>query len=261
MYTDSDDYVTDESKKRSAEDNLGGRVEKSRKTHRTPTKQQRMEEDKLDTLISMMKDMKQDQTLIKNELQQLRIEQKKFSDEIMSIKKENELLREENNIIKQENMKIKQDMNDLKKNMEWLEKDKKKNNIVMSGLDVDKINNETMKTTLENFISKNLKVDIKIKSTAKLSSKTCLIEMANEEDKYKVMKNKSKLRNLSQQIFINNDLTKQERNKHKQMKVIAAQEKNKGKNVKIGYNRIVVEGEEWRWNKNNETLEKRQAKN
>lgn len=261
MRSDSDDYITDEGKKRYANDYLEGHFEKSKKTARTPTKQKTREEDKLDTLISMVKDMKEDQTLIKNELQQLRIEQKIFSDEIVSIKKENELLWEENNLIKQENTKIKQELNELRKNMEWMEKDKKKNNVLVSGMDLDKIGNENIKDTIEEFIEKNLGVKIVIKSTIKLSSKTCLIEMANQEDKYKVMKNKSKLKNHQQQIFINNDLTKKERNKQKQIKVIAEQEKNKGKNVKIGYNRIIIDGEEWRWNKDNETLEKQQAKN
>lgn len=53
----------------------------------------------------------------------------------------------------------------------------------------------------------------------------------------RIMKNKSKLKNLEpEKVYINDDLTKKERAKQKKMSNFARDEKSKGKNVKMRYN-------------------------
>ena len=44
-------------------------------------------------------------------------------------------------------------------------------------------------------------------------------------------------------------MTKEERIIQKKLRRIAQLERNKGKRIKVGYQKIIIEGETWRWNK------------
>lgn len=84
----------------------------------------------------------------------------------------------------------------------------------------------------------------------------------DRKDKEKTMKNKSQLKNIKNaRIYINNDLTKEEREKQKKIRQRAQQEKANGKTVKMGYNKLIIDGVEWKWNREKEDLEKSGTKN
>jgi hypothetical protein len=63
--------------------------------------------------------------------------------------------------------------------------------------------------------------------------------MEEWSEKVKVMKQKGKLREKkeTEEIFIDNDLTTQ-----KKQRTIAQEEERKGKKVKVGYRKITMEG-------------------
>jgi hypothetical protein len=62
--------------------------------------------------------------------------------------------------------------------------------------------------------------------------------------KEKVMKLKGKLREKkkTEKMFIDNDITKPEREIQKKLGTIAKEEKREGKEVKVGYRKISIEG-------------------
>jgi polysaccharide deacetylase 2 family uncharacterized protein YibQ len=62
--------------------------------------------------------------------------------------------------------------------------------------------------------------------------------------KEKVMKQKGKLtqKKETEKIFIDNDLTKQEREIQKKLRTIAKEQKRERKEVKIGYRHTTIEG-------------------
>ena len=77
-----------------------------------------------------------------------------------------------------------------------------------------------------------------------------------EEDKQTLMRNKYKLGNNSDEvIYLNEDMTKQEKEKAKQIRIMAKQEREKGKSVKIRYSGLIIDGKEFRWNQSLEKLE------
>uniref|UniRef100_A0A6P7GWE0 Uncharacterized protein LOC114347287 n=1 Tax=Diabrotica virgifera virgifera TaxID=50390 RepID=A0A6P7GWE0_DIAVI len=86
----------------------------------------------------------------------------------------------------------------MKETIEFMEKQRRKNNVVMSGLAIEPYDQSVLKEGMSNFIKHNLKIDVKIKNAYKLGEKTCLIELAEHEEKVKVMKNKSKLRHVEE---------------------------------------------------------------
>lgn len=145
--------------------------------------------------------------------------------------------------------------------MQRMEKEEKKNNIVMSGVDISTSDPKQLSQTMKNFIKAHLQIEVEVKSAVKLGQKTCLIKLGNAMEKTIVMQNKAKLRNLvPERVFINDDLTIKDRDKQKQIRLRAEEEKKIGKDVKIGYNKLTIDGIIWRWNNTTERLEK-QPKN
>ncbi|KAK4882617.1 hypothetical protein RN001_005936 [Aquatica leii] len=101
-----------------------------------------------------------------------------------------------------------------------------------------------------------LEVEVKVKDAITLGTNVCLVKLENGKDKEKIMNNKTKLGKIpTEKIYINDDLTKKEREKQNQLREKAAEEKKHGKNVKLGYNKITIDGVVWKWNKNKEILE------
>jgi hypothetical protein len=54
--------------------------------------------------------------------------------------------------------------------------------------------------------------------------------------------------------YIDDDLTKEERETQKKLRELAREEKDRGKRVKIGYRKIQINGEWFRWDEREEKL-------
>lgn len=213
-------------------------------------------------ILKAIKDVKEEQIELRNEIKQFREDQKVFNKEINHLKEENEKLKNENNIIKKELTNIKKELVDVKNEMNWIEKDKKKNRVVVKGLQINTSDTEVMKNLINTFIKEHLKIDVINKNVTKIATKILVVEFENEYDKLRVMSNKSELRKMgSEKIYIDDYLTKKEREKQKHIAMRAQEEKRKGKLVKIGYSKVIIDGVEWRWNRNSEQLEIHETKN
>lgn len=252
---DSDGNATDDSSKRRRSEDIEETYRRSSKMRRTPSKTGKTEDEKLDILIGMISGMR-------IEVDKIRKEQEKFNEEIKQIKRENEDLRKENRSIKEENKKITTMLGTMQMQMEKIEKEKRKKNVVVTGISIDTNNENILKQVIANMLKDELKITVHVSSVHKLGDAACLVELEKEEDKAEIMRNKYKLKELKdRKIFINNDLTQMEREKEREIRKIAQIERSKGNTVKIGYNKINVGEEEWRWNNETKKLEKRQPKN
>lgn len=243
---DSDDYPTDEGTKKRSFDDEGSIFSKSKKILRSP---KRYQDDKLEQVLKMLQG-------IMNEMREMREEQKQYREEIGELRKENEQIRHENVMLKHKIEKI-------ETTIDRMEKEKRRNNVVIQGLNTKLQNEKTVKEVVEEFIKKNLQPEINIKSAKKLSDQVCLVEFNNRMDKEKIMKVKNKLKHLkSPRVFINDDMSREEREIQGKIRKKAKEEKADGKSVKIGFQKIIINGEEWVWNKNEENFMKtRKAKN
>lgn len=134
--------------------------------------------------------------------------------------------------------------------MEAQEKLKRKNNTVLTGVEFDE-NNITKE--LEDFHREQLNVNVKIKTAIKIRNRRDLpmykIEWKTWQDKSDVMKNKNKLKNYTDRVYIENDLTQEERKIQAELRAIAKEERKKNKNVKVVYKKITIDGAEFHWNK------------
>uniref|UniRef100_A0A6P7FC70 Uncharacterized protein PF11_0207-like isoform X1 n=1 Tax=Diabrotica virgifera virgifera TaxID=50390 RepID=A0A6P7FC70_DIAVI len=250
---ESDSSTTDEGTKRKMRegDNENEEREEHAKSRKLSTNSpQKKYESKLDTIIEMMSKLSNDVTEIKKD-------QKSSKEAIEQLIEDNRKLKNENKHLKQENKEIKEELKEIKENMEFMEKQRRKNNVVMNGLTIDTYEQGAIKEAMLNLFKGHMEIEVKIKNAYKLGTKTCLIELEDQEDKIKVMKNKSKLKNYKEEkIYINNDTTMREREIQKTIRMIAREERDKGNEVKIGTNKLWVNNEEWKWNNKEDKIEK-----
>ncbi|KAK9709145.1 hypothetical protein QE152_g26791 [Popillia japonica] len=117
-------------------------------------------EDKLDLIINMMREMRE--------------EWKEYKEELKMLRMENEELRNKYEITTQENIEIRRELANLRNNVVNLEREKRKMNVVLIGekIDANKTQNELI-NKMNNFIKDKLEVQVNIKTVQKLGDKTC----------------------------------------------------------------------------------------
>jgi hypothetical protein len=101
-------------------------------------------------------------------------------------------------------------------------------------------------------------VKVKVKETFRINKdKMMLAKIENCEQKKNIMLNKSKLNGRKgERMFMDDDLTKEERETQKKLRELAKEERDRGKRVKIGYRKIQINGEWFRWDEREEKLKK-----
>lgn len=240
----SDDcYSTDEKRRKKNTGDLAEIFTRSKKMMRTPERPSGKVDDKLDKILVMLQALTQ-------EVQELKMEQMELKEEFRKMKKENES-------IKRENAELNREFKLINEKLDALEREKRRNNVVVHGLKMDSKDQNILKEEMEQFIKKELNIDTDIKSAKNIGNKICLIEFNSTTEKEKVMKNKSKLKNRKDaRVYINDDMTKAEREIQGVIRKTAKEEINKGNNIKIGFLKLIVNNEVWKWDKEKGLLEK-----
>lgn len=223
---------TDEEYKRKRDDHEDcfGR---SKITKRTPSKGKERKEETQDVMIKMMQELmnKNDEMML--EIRKIRDEQTQNNKQLLEIKQENENLKKE--------------MKQLHERVERMEKNNKRKNLIVAGLKVDGKDERQIRTKMEKFMDQELQISIKLRNAIKIGDQTFVIETETMADKVEILKNKSKLRQRKERIYIDNDLTVKEREIQREIHEMAKEERNKGKRVKVGYKKLIVNGREWKW--------------
>lgn len=80
--------------------------------------------------------------------------------------------------------------------------------------------------------------------------------MEDWQTKEKIMKEKNKLRGRN--IFIDHDMTKEEREEQRKLRKRAGREREEGRKVKVGYRKIIVEGKVYIWNDKEEEVREKE---
>lgn len=132
----------------------------------------------------------------------------------------------------------------VKRMLSEKEREERRNNIVIKG--IDKI--EDIKDTKE-WTEKLLREELDVKGKViqcRRSNKVLIAKLGKDEEKKEVMFKKNKLK--GSKIYIENDLTWEERKIQDKIKEWARQRRMKGEQVKIGIGKVWTE-RGWRyWN-------------
>lgn len=212
-----------------------------------------------DEMLQMMK-------VLTEEIKLIRLGQKEYMKEIIELKKENKDLREKLLELENKITKMEKSTEELCfKAQEKLQQQKRalrKNNIIIKGLE---INEQTVVKEAETLIG-NLQDNIKIKEIGLINKQKniVLVKLSTWEDKKKIMTNKNKLSKSGvKNVYIEDDMTKEERSIQYELRKVAKEMKSKKKIVKMGYQKIFINGEKYEWDTTKNELKKvdRQTKN
>lgn len=136
----------------------------------------------------------------------------------------------------------------LENKLEIGEKLKRKNNIVLKGV---RITEGAERQEVENFLATKLQIPTRIEKARVLNNDKrfpiVVAEVGTYDEKQKIMRGKNKLKGTT--IYIDNDLTREERYIQKELRNIAKEERGKGKSVKIKYQKLLIKGKVYKWNR------------
>lgn len=276
------DYIRREDKERDSDKNKRKRVEREkgaedifkRRMLRSPPSSSRDEENRHPgeegTLIKMMRDLKEEMTGLRNEIKEIkekwvlrvdRMENKmvEMEERMKNMEKqmgEREFDRGDRIEYERgdERDVLGQEVRRLKRTIEVNERKGRKNNIVIRGLGTtDKAGN--IKDVARKWLEQKFEIKDKIKlvHTAGFEGKEItIVELDEWKTKEKIMKEKSKLR--GEKIYIDHDMTREEREVQRKIRMRAREEKEAGRIVKVGYRKIFIGGIQWVWNEEVEEL-------
>lgn len=213
---------------------------------------------KEEPMIKFMKEMEENickrmEKMNENMMSQVEQMRKEWKEGKLEIEQERRKDKEECNT---ERRKLERRIEKLEWEREKSDRGRRRNNIVIRG--ENKWDGNKMEQQVVEFVKENLKVEVKVRKAFKIQDRekkcTIIAEIESWEEKREVMIRKKELRTG---IFIDNDLTRKEREMQKQLKDIAKEEKEKGNNVKINYGKIYVKDKWLRWNEREGRLEDR----
>ncbi|XP_071571574.1 uncharacterized protein [Temnothorax nylanderi] len=210
--------------------------------------------DKLDKLTEIMltikkdtEEIKKENKAIRSEIQDLREEWKKKQEEWEKEKRtmENRLKELE---IKEEQMEKKMArMLQLEEREEERERRERRNNITLKGEDLPK--EGSPKGTIEHIMRYELQVEVDVEDAYWIGreqrGRMLIARLKSWQQKKEILAKKSKLK--GKKLYIDNDLTKKERDVQKEIVGIAKMKKERGEQVKIGYKKLMVNERTFIW--------------
>lgn len=230
--------------------------QKSKLIARSPPTEKN-EDSSMEEILKAIKDLRQEmrenfeenikQTdLIKKELESTNRELKMMKEEMK--------VREEG--WQEERQELLNRIQKLEVTTEKQEKEKRRNNIIIknSGIEGPNIQSKT-----EAFIEEKVKVQAKITEAYEITKGIILAKIQNWQQKKTIMENKDKLKNT--RVYIENDMTKQEREIQAQLRKIAKEEKSKGNETQVKYQKIVINRRTYRWEEMSKINEKAEVGN
>lgn len=194
-------------------------------------------------------------------VKELMTEIKEMRNDLKEYREEVKLIREENKTMKEviQNLRVRiENLEQMEDKMEQIEKNNRKKNIIVKGLRIK--GKSGMEKEIETFIKNNLQVEIKAMKATEIKDDLYIVETENFEQKIAVMKNKNKLRNVkTSRVYINNDLTLKERKIQKTIQEQAGELRKDNNRVIVGYQKMIVNGEKYKWNDREKKMEKEQT--
>lgn len=166
---------------------------------------------------------------------------------------ENGMLEEEKQRMQQQQAKIEAEIGRLEQMKQRQIRAEKKNNIVVKGLKgtENELKMETGKMLEEKF---GVKIDTKDVWVSGREKKVAVIKLKQWEVKEKIMRNKNKLANT--EIYIDHDLTVEEREVQRKIAQAAKVARRENSRVKIGCRKMCVDGKWIRWEEIKRKLER-----
>lgn len=154
---------------------------------------------------------------------------------------------------RREKGKIEQRIEEIERTNERRERENRKKNIVIKGASWEggRVEEEVCR-----FVKENLRTEVTVERAYKIKVKEnkeiVVASLGSWEQKREIMYKKKE---LSQGIWIEDDLTKEERGIQIKLRERAREEREKGNKVKVGYMKLFIGDKVFRWNERRKELE------
>lgn len=217
----------------------------SKKVTRSPNKPKPEMEGHMKILLEKMEELMIDIRHVKSSNEEIKAELRKREEEW-----------------KKDKMEMQEQIDDLKEKLDRItvkqerkEREERRRNIVVTGYIGE---GKQLQTEFESFCQSTLGIHLKTTSAREIAKNKRLepiqlIQLRSLDDKKILMKEKRKLKDMRKHVFINDDLTKEEREKQKEIRIWAKEQRTKGKQVREGFLKAKIVGEEWKsWDEINE---------
>lgn len=173
-------------------------------------------------------------------MSELKMMQETWEEEKLIMKEEIRLLKEKVNMLENK-----------ENNRETKEKNERRKNIIISGNIMNNSRDvDNCKVRVEKIIQDVIKTKVEITNTELICKNNkgkdvIRVRLATHDKKLEIMKKKSQLRGSD--VFIDDDLTKEEQIIQKCIRERVKQEKENGKMAKVGYQKIFMNGKWCKW--------------
>lgn len=228
---------------------------KSSKTTRSPQKQQikkgelsdSTDNEEMEEVLRKLEEVRQDLKCdLESKLTEMKQEFAGVKEELQKVKKEWE---EKAKSWQKEKGEMEKRISNLENKLEKQERGKKRNNIVFKGIDFEKEQqgSQNLKQKIANFVQKEMGIEIEIEEAFKVGkpeAKVTVMTCKNFDHKIQLMKQKWK---LPRGVYVDSDLTLEERKVQQAIRNVAREEKEKGKKTKVGYRKLEVDGIKYEW--------------
>ncbi|KAJ3621869.1 hypothetical protein MTP99_002421 [Tenebrio molitor] len=210
---------------------------KSSRTERSPNRSEEENQSKemdKEMKTTMIREMREEIKTLRKELAAVREENGELRKELATVREEMRGREEKGQLEKADWMKR---MKKIEEKMEQREKKERKNNVIITGIGAISGNIER---GVEEWLEREIGVKVNVKEAFKIN-------------KDKIMLAKIESWEQKKNIMLNDDLTKEERETQKKLRELSREERDAGK---IGYRKIQINGDWFRWDERQEKLKK-----
>ncbi|KAJ3656653.1 hypothetical protein Zmor_015710 [Zophobas morio] len=235
--SDTEGSLTDDGKRKREDEFHKVLSKKSKKAHKTSPKQQAKKEASKVDMAGIEENTKLLNQLI-GIVEQIRKDQTTYISEIKQLKEENRKMITRIELLETRLMRV----------------------------DIQQYSNQGRRyperSTKTEFLQSTIQVQAKIIEATKikttLGKDIIVAKLGSWEDKQNIMQAKSKLKGTK--VFIDNDLTKEENRVQANLRKLAKNERDQGKNVNVGYQKLIVDKQIWDWDGKTEKIIERNTK-
>lgn len=130
--------------------------------------------------------------------------------------------------------------------LELLEREKIRNNLVVSGIEMNAKDSAALKRGMESLLEREVKVNTAIKAAYKVGVKKYVVQMNSWEEKLMILKGKSMLK--GRDIYIESEMTAKEREIQKTIRAKARLERDRGAKVRVRFQKLEIDNKTLVWN-------------
>jgi hypothetical protein len=131
----------------------------------------------------------------------------------------------------------------VEEKMEEREKKERKNNVIITEIGGIRRNIER---GMKEWLEREIGVKVNVKEAFKINKDKMMLVKIERKGKER----------KGERMYIDDDLTNEEKKTQKKLREVTREVRNKGKRVKIGYRKIQINGEWFIWTKREEKLKK-----